>query len=80
MDDGTEINLLELKQNDVFGERALMKKEPRAANIKAIGQVLSLYTIDMPMIYLARVSPYSSISLSISLFICSGGVSLSGKQ
>ena len=36
-DDGREIPLLTLNEGNVFGERALIKKEPRAANVIASG-------------------------------------------
>lgn len=38
-DNGTETTLVELHAGDVFGERALIKKEPRAANVIANGLV-----------------------------------------
>ena len=38
-DDGKETELVELGEGEVFGERALIKKEPRAANIIAQGAV-----------------------------------------
>lgn len=38
-DDGKESELAELSDGEVFGERALIKKEPRAANIIARGAV-----------------------------------------
>lgn len=37
--DGAVIELIKLKTGDVFGERALIKKEPRAANVVAVGAV-----------------------------------------
>ncbi len=36
-DDGREIALITLNEGNVFGERALIKKEPRAANVIALG-------------------------------------------
>ena len=36
-DDGIEVPLITLGEGNVFGERALIKKEPRAANVIAIG-------------------------------------------
>ena len=36
-DDGVEINQFELKKDSIFGERALIRKEPRARNIRAVG-------------------------------------------
>jgi len=36
-DDGHEIALITLNEGNVFGERALIKKEPRAANVIALG-------------------------------------------
>ena len=38
-DDGREIPLITLNEGNVFGERALIKKEPRAANVIADGSV-----------------------------------------
>lgn len=38
-DTGEETELIRLAEGDVFGERALIKKEPRAANVIAIGDV-----------------------------------------
>jgi hypothetical protein len=38
-DDGVEINQFELKKDNIFGERALIRKEPRARNIRAVGNV-----------------------------------------
>ena len=38
-DDGEETLLLTLKEGNVFGERAIIKKEPRAANVIADGPV-----------------------------------------
>lgn len=42
-DMGHEIELVRLKEGDVFGEHALLKKEPRAANVIAIGSVECYY-------------------------------------
>jgi cAMP-dependent protein kinase regulator len=42
-DSGYETVLLELSEGEVFGERALIKKEPRKANVKAIGNVECYY-------------------------------------
>lgn len=44
-DNGTETILVELHAGDVFGERALIKKEPRAANVIANGLV-ECYQLD----------------------------------
>ena len=38
-DDGVELNQFELKKDSIFGERALIRKEPRARNIRAVGNV-----------------------------------------
>lgn len=38
-DTGDEVELIRLGEGDVFGERALIKKEPRAANVIADGPV-----------------------------------------
>ena len=38
-DDGTEDTLAEIQKNNIFGELALIRDEPRAANIKAKGKV-----------------------------------------
>lgn len=43
LDDGNELELVKLKEGDVFGERALIRKEPRAANIIAYGPVECYY-------------------------------------
>jgi CRP-like cAMP-binding protein len=42
-DDGKETELVVLSEGEVFGERALIKKEPRAANIIAQGPVECYY-------------------------------------
>jgi CRP-like cAMP-binding protein len=42
-DNGTETFLVELHAGDVFGERALIKKEPRAANVITRGPVECYY-------------------------------------
>ena len=42
-DDGKETELVVLSEGEVFGERALIKKEPRAANIIAAGPVECYY-------------------------------------
>ena len=39
LDDGTQIPLISLGEGSVFGERALIKKEPRAANVISDGNV-----------------------------------------
>lgn len=44
-DNGTETLLVELHAGDVFGERALIKKEPRAANVIA-NTVVECYYLD----------------------------------
>ena len=41
--DGASVELIKLKAGDVFGERALIKKEPRAANVVAVGTVECYY-------------------------------------
>lgn len=38
-DNGEETSLVYLHEGEVFGERALIKKEPRAANVVAVGDV-----------------------------------------
>lgn len=40
---GNEKFLLELGEGEVFGERALIKKEPRKANVRAVGAVECYY-------------------------------------
>ena len=42
-DNGEEVELVVLSEGDVFGERALIKKEPRAANVIAFGNVECYY-------------------------------------
>lgn len=42
-DTGEEIELVRLHEGEVFGERALIKKEPRAANVIALGNVECYY-------------------------------------
>lgn len=42
-DNGEETELVVLSEGDVFGERALIKKEPRAANVIAFGNVECYY-------------------------------------
>lgn len=42
-DSGKEKFMIELKEGEVFGERALIKKEPRKANVVANGQVECFY-------------------------------------
>jgi CRP-like cAMP-binding protein len=44
-DNGNEIELVHLKEGDVFGERALLKKEPRAANVISEG-IVECYHLD----------------------------------
>ena len=44
-DNGIESEVIRLKEGDVFGERALLKKEPRAANVIANGAV-ECYQLD----------------------------------
>lgn len=44
-DHGIESEVIRLKEGDVFGERALLKKEPRAANVIANGAV-ECYQLD----------------------------------
>ena len=44
-DNGTETQLVELQAGDVFGERALIKKEPRAANVIA-NTLVECYYLD----------------------------------
>ena len=44
-DNGVEVEVIRLKEGDVFGERALLKKEPRAANVIASGPV-ECYQLD----------------------------------
>jgi CRP-like cAMP-binding protein len=43
LDDGNELELVKLKEGDVFGERALIRKEPRGANVIAFGPVECYY-------------------------------------
>jgi CRP-like cAMP-binding protein len=42
-DDGEEKFLIGLEEGNVFGERAIIKKEPRAANVVAVGPVECYY-------------------------------------
>lgn len=42
-DSGNENFLIELGEGEVFGERALIKKEPRKANVRALGAVECYY-------------------------------------
>jgi serine/threonine protein kinase/CRP-like cAMP-binding protein len=42
-DDGEEKFLIGLSEGNVFGERAIIKKEPRAANVVAVGPVECYY-------------------------------------
>jgi len=45
-DKGDEIDLITLREGDVFGERALIKKEPRAANVIAAGGGVECYYLN----------------------------------
>lgn len=44
--DGIEKQILELKEGDVFGDRALIKKEPRAANVIADTNKVECYYLN----------------------------------
>ena len=38
LEDGSEIDLIKLEAGQIFGERALIKQEPRGANVIAVGE------------------------------------------
>jgi cAMP-dependent protein kinase regulator len=41
-----ETKVMDYKEGDYFGERALMKGEPRAANVKVISERMTVVVMD----------------------------------